>query len=202
MRDDAADEAPRRGRPRSEASHRAVLVAAAELLEEMPYEDITVEGIAAAAGVGKQTIYRWWSNKSAVVLEAFLAGHIDSNFAPIPDTGDLRADLTSWMAEAIRVGLSDNALAIARSLLSAMLHSGDRAGQLVEDYRVWDRGVLAERIRAEVSAGRVRADVDPDIAAAALIDPVILRIIAEGEPDQDWGRALVLTVLDGITSSD
>lgn len=164
----------------------------------MPYDDITVEGIAAAAGVGKQTIYRWWPNKAAVVLEAFLAGHIDSHLATVPETGDLRADLTAWMDEALRISFTENSLVIARSILSAMLQSGDRADELLEDYRVWDQGILAERIRAELDAGRLRADIDPRAAAAALIDPVILRIIAAGKPDQDWGRALVSTVLEGI----
>lgn len=175
-----------------------MLVAAARLLEEVPFEDITVEGIAAAAGVGKQTIYRWWDNKSAVILEAFLSGDVKSQFTSVPHTGDLRADLYDWMAEALRIGFTESALAMARSLLSALLHSGDGAKEMLDDYRVWDQDALTERIRAELATGSVHPGTDPRAAAAALIDPVILRIIAGGEPDQEWGRALVRTVLEGI----
>ncbi|WP_258934650.1 TetR/AcrR family transcriptional regulator [Nesterenkonia pannonica] len=91
----------KRGRPRSESSHRSVMEAVARLLDEQrfPYEEVTVEGIAAEACVGKQTIYRWWQNKAAVVLEALLTGYLRLDFDPVPDTGDLRADLHAWLDE-------------------------------------------------------------------------------------------------------
>ena len=60
------------GRPRSEASKIAILNATIDLLEESGYSTLTIEAIAAHAGVGKATIYRWWANKSFLVLDAFL----------------------------------------------------------------------------------------------------------------------------------
>ena len=65
---------PARGRRRSERSHEAILAATQRLLLERGYRELTIEGIAARAGVGKQTIYRWWPSKAALVLEAYLAG--------------------------------------------------------------------------------------------------------------------------------
>lgn len=59
-----------RGRRRSERSHEAIIAATQELLVERSYPEVTIEGIAARAGVGKQTIYRWWPSKAALVLEA------------------------------------------------------------------------------------------------------------------------------------
>ncbi|WP_159838366.1 TetR/AcrR family transcriptional regulator [Nocardia sp. CY41] len=62
-----------RGRPRSEDARRAILRVALELCERDGYQDLTIKAIADAAGVGRQTVYRWWPDKAAVLMEA-LAG--------------------------------------------------------------------------------------------------------------------------------
>ncbi|MFJ5101907.1 TetR/AcrR family transcriptional regulator [Streptomyces sp. NPDC088554] len=93
--------APGSTRRRSERSRRAIYDAALALVGEVGYARTTIEGIAARAGVGKQTIYRWWPSRAAVLLEAFLdraeqaAGEADggAGIDEIPDTGDLEADL-------------------------------------------------------------------------------------------------------------
>ena len=84
---------------RSERSRRAIYDAALDLVAEVGYPRTTIEGIAARAGVGKQTIYRWWGSKADVLLEAFLdlstqaAREAGQEPYAIPDTGDLAADL-------------------------------------------------------------------------------------------------------------
>jgi len=60
---------PRSGPVRSEAARQAILEATARLLVERGYDHLTMEGIAATAGVGKQTVYRWWPSKGAVIAE-------------------------------------------------------------------------------------------------------------------------------------
>lgn len=96
MSDTKAPDASRR----SERSRRAIFDAALALVSEAGYTKTTIEGIAARAGVGKQTIYRWWPSKAAVLLDAFLDLAAQANEAlggdaesEIPDTGDLAADL-------------------------------------------------------------------------------------------------------------
>ncbi|HST43532.1 MAG TPA: helix-turn-helix domain-containing protein, partial [Conexibacter sp.] len=79
---------------RSESSRRAVLAAADALIAEVGYRRLTIEAIAARAGVGKQTIYRWWPSKGAVVFDAFLARFEGGAEAPDwPDSGDLERDV-------------------------------------------------------------------------------------------------------------
>ena len=91
---DPSDRRASRGPRRSEASRRAILTAAFELVGEIGYQRLTIEGIAARAGVGKQTIYRWWPSKGAVLFDAFLALSEDPDGDPaLPDTGDLAADI-------------------------------------------------------------------------------------------------------------
>lgn len=85
------------GRPRSEATHRAILDAAANLLEAEPYARITVERIAAEAKVGKQSIYRWWDGKADVLLEAYTERALKGLLWPEP-TGAAIADLEALLA--------------------------------------------------------------------------------------------------------
>lgn len=116
MADDAES---RRGRPRSEEAHQAVLDAVARLLDDYghSYEELTVERIAAEAGVGKQTIYRWWKNKAAVVLESLMTGRLKLSFERVPNTGDLRADLTAWLDCELEKSEMDDTVVMARSLM-------------------------------------------------------------------------------------
>ena len=79
---------------RSERSRQAILAAALELVAEVGYAKLSIEGIASRAGVGKQTIYRWWPSKGAVLFDAVLAlSEDEAGDIALPDTGDLEADL-------------------------------------------------------------------------------------------------------------
>ncbi|CAM5684673.1 hypothetical protein SRIMM317S_03433 [Streptomyces rimosus subsp. rimosus] len=87
-----ANKTPPDSTRRSERSRRAIYDAALALVGEVGYNKLTIEGIAARAGVGKQTIYRWWPSKAAVLLDAFTQD-VEGYEAGMPDTGDLAADL-------------------------------------------------------------------------------------------------------------
>lgn len=96
------DETPARGRPRSETARRAVLDAALRLCQSGGYQALTIKGIAETAGVGRQTVYRWWPAKQDILIDALRdlglrkAEHLD------PDTGhtlrDVQALLTATFA--------------------------------------------------------------------------------------------------------
>lgn len=79
------------GRPRSEKTKQAILSAAYELLLENSFGAVTVEKIAERAGVSKATIYKWWPNKAAVVIDAFFDAAVVR--LPIPDTGSTINDM-------------------------------------------------------------------------------------------------------------
>src|SRR5580658_1621972 len=80
-----------RGRPRDEVARQRILKAALELMEETTFAQVTAEAIAERAGAGKATVYRWWPNKAAVVIEAFREAVTPE--LPFPDTASLRDDL-------------------------------------------------------------------------------------------------------------
>src|SRR5439155_4247349 len=85
---------------RSDRSRLAIVDAALALCREHGYARVSIEAIAARAGVGKQTIYRWWPSKGAVVLEAFerVAAEI-----PVPDTGDVASDMRPFLTDVVRL---------------------------------------------------------------------------------------------------
>ena len=86
---------------RSDRARKAILAAALELSRDPGFEATSVEAIARRAGVGKQTIYRWWPSKGAVVLEA-LNEQAGATLA-FPDTGDVVADLRTQMSDVAKI---------------------------------------------------------------------------------------------------
>jgi AcrR family transcriptional regulator len=89
------------GRPRSEASRKAILDASLSLAASRGYGAVTIDGIAAEAGVGKQTIYRWWSSRAAVMLSAIR--EVASLHIHDPDTGDFERDLVGFLADTYEI---------------------------------------------------------------------------------------------------
>jgi AcrR family transcriptional regulator len=119
-----------RGRPRSEKSRVAVLEAAAGMIVDSSFQDLTIEGIAAAAGVGKQTIYRWWGSKAGVVVEAMAEGYLQAPLDTPADTGDLRADLHDWLLELKAEIEAPEVARLIQAILSALTSAGDTSAAI------------------------------------------------------------------------
>jgi AcrR family transcriptional regulator len=88
------------GRPRSAQAHQAIITAALELLVERGFDGMSLEAVATRAGVGKKTIYRRWSSKEALVIDALSELHTEP--PPVADTGNFRADMVTLFREEIR----------------------------------------------------------------------------------------------------
>lgn len=195
-------ETKQRGRPRSEQAHQRIMEATSRLLSHSSYESITVERIAAEAGVGKQTIYRWWPNRASVVLEAVLSGYANLELVPMPDTGNLSADLHSWMRGMITEGFRDQYVAMARSLMAAGLEGMPSTRELLQQDQLWDSGALSNRLRVAAERGEVRPDAPLAAAASALTDPLVFHITTGKARSQQWGAGLVDIVVRGIAARD
>ncbi|MFE2203610.1 MULTISPECIES: TetR/AcrR family transcriptional regulator [Streptomyces] len=174
---------------RSDRSRRAILDAALALVTEVGYRRTTIEGIAARAGVGKQTIYRWWPSKAAVLMDAFLdlAGRSaegagsgedassDEAAQGIPDTGDLAADLKLVLRATVDE-LNDPVLeAPTRALTAEGIVDAKLGAAFVHKLLDPQLALYVTRLRAAQEAGDVRADVDPRIALELLIGPLMHR---------------------------
>jgi len=175
-------------RRRSDRAHAAILEAASQTVQELGYGKTTIEGIAARAGVGKQTIYRWWSSKGAVVIDALLAGQTETDW---PDSGDLGTDLrlvlrattlefaderTSATLRALMLDMQDDP-ALSESVMTRML------GPQLE--------ATKRRLRSAQQAGQVDAAVDLDLAVEVIFGPIYHRWILRTHPfDEAYADAL------------
>ena len=81
-------------RPRSDATHQAILEAASKILKEKGYSKLTIEGIARQSGAGKPTIYRWWPSKMAILIELY--DRETTQLLAIKETGVLKDEITQW----------------------------------------------------------------------------------------------------------
>ncbi|MFF3497749.1 TetR/AcrR family transcriptional regulator [Streptomyces sp. NPDC003247] len=173
---------------RSEKSRRAIYEAALALVGEVGYPRTTIEGIAARAGVGKQTIYRWWGSKADVLLEAFLdlgeqaaeaAGQVPY---AIPDSGDLAADLKAVLRATVDELLDPRFEAPSRALTAEGLVNEQLGREFVTKLLEPSLRLYADRLRSAQAAGDVRADVDPRIALELFVSPLAQRWLQRTGP--------------------
>lgn len=156
---------------RSERSRKAILDATLALLHESGYSDLTVEAIAARAGVGKQTIYRWWPGRGAVVLDA-LADQLTSAGPPVlPDSGDMAADLRA-VVRAIVAELADPRLSATTRALTIETLSSETLAEQVRDRLLRPQlEAVKDRLMSAREAGQLWAGADLDQAVELLIGP-------------------------------
>ena len=182
----------RRGAHRSETARVAILEATARLFAERGYEHLSIEGIAAAAKVGKQTIYRWWPTKSDLVADCLLQGLLIPARLSIPDSGDLAADLEEWLLRVFAVIETPSGRGVLVSLIAAAT-SNDQIGARLRDSLGADES-LEERMRAGIAAGQLGPDALVEELSEALVGAVILKALS-GRPIVDADAARLVRAL-------
>jgi len=163
------------GRPRSEEAHTAILDAALELLVEVGYVALTVEGIAARAGVGKATIYRRWPSKLPLVIEAFerLPALEEA------DTGNLVVDLETMLESYVRVFNSTPLGAVYPSLVGECANDPELVS-LLSPLLMQRRRPLVRALARGVTRGELPPDLDLELAADLIVGPIAVRIFFSG----------------------
>jgi AcrR family transcriptional regulator len=186
-----------RGRPRSERSHRAILDAANEILEERGFVDLTMDEVAQRGGVSKATIYRRWPTKGTLVFEAFSADFLARQ--PLSDTGSLRGDLLAALRAWIR---TVNGTVTGRTLVG-LIAEVQRDAELAEIWR--ERFMTPVRAQHRVMIDRamereeVSADTDPEVVLDLLYGAAYHRLLQSHLPLSDrFAQAVVDTVVAGV----
>lgn len=179
---DAKDEAPtskKCGRPRSVEVHQAVLDAANSLLQERGFKATTLEAIAERAGASKVTIYRWWPNKAAVVMDAFMLAMRER--MPYPETISPLADLRTHMMAFCRV-LSAQPGTIVASLIAESVFDEELKEALRTRWLAPRREEAMSHLERAVQMGEMRADVDFEVVLDALYGPLYHRLVVRRAP--------------------
>ncbi|MBU8860913.1 MULTISPECIES: TetR/AcrR family transcriptional regulator [unclassified Micromonospora] len=185
---------------RNEQSRRAILAAALELLAETGYPALTVEAIAARAGVGKQTIYRWWRGKGAVILDA-LADDVPEVIA-LPDTGDLRADLRQVLRATVAEFADPRLSATTRAITIETLADEDLGAQARDRLLRPQLNAVRVRLEAAREAGQVRPDASLDQVVELLFGPLYHRwLLRNGPLTDDYADGIVDLVVAAVTPS-
>jgi AcrR family transcriptional regulator len=187
----------RRGRPRSQQADRAILEAAAQILAERGFGGMTMEEVASRAGVGKTTIYRRWSSRGTLALDAFLAEFRRQQ--PPTDTGTLRGDLLAALRAWIRSVTRTSAGPILAGLIAEAQQDPELAvawrERVVERLRVQHRTILDRA----VARGDIAAETDYEVVLDLLFGAAYHRLLHGHQPLTDkFAREVVDVIVAGI----
>ncbi|MFB6821722.1 TetR/AcrR family transcriptional regulator [Streptomyces virginiae] len=190
---------------RSDRSRRAILDAALALVGEVGYNKLTIEAIAARAGVGKQTIYRWWPSKAAVLLDASLAlfgdAETEADWAGFPDTGDLAADLKYVLRTTVDQFNDEKYDAPSRALTAAGATDPELGARFTEQLLEPQLALYEARLRTAVEAGLLAPDTDLRLVVEMLVGPLTYRWLMRTAPlTHAYTDALVDRVLGGVAN--
>ena len=187
----------KKGRRRSERSRRAILDGAAKLLTERGYADITIEGVAAEAGVGKTTIYRWWSTKAAIYIDLY--SELASQIVPPPDTGSIEKDLLLLIQGAFKL-YRNTAAGLALAGIVAEAQSNETVSKIVRTQFVPSRRevTLALLNRAR-KRGEIPADLNLEVVSELITATVWFHILVGNGPlKAPRAKQLLATIMTGI----
>ena len=187
--------AARRGRPRSDSTHRRILDAARELLTQGSFADFRMEHVAARAGVSKAAIYRRWSSKQALAQEVLV--ELTGPHITVAETGNTREELLAAVVNPMRAVTDTPFGPVIRSVMSQIATDpklGDPFRATVVQAR---RAEVAKVIERGIARGDLRADADSTIATELLVGPVYFRVMFGGELTLDFANRVVDAVLDG-----
>lgn len=163
-------------RRRSEKSRTAIVTATRELLLERGFDGLTIEAVAARAGVGKQTIYRWWPTRPALVADVMLKD-ADKLLASVNHSGDLSTDLVGWVGKLFASLTTPRGSAMLRTLTVACMEHEDTAVKL----RAGFSAPLHDSVRARLLAGGIN-EVVAESAADAIVGGVVYPILSGAQP--------------------
>ncbi|GAA1953946.1 TetR/AcrR family transcriptional regulator [Catenulispora subtropica] len=177
---DQRDRRRRPGRPRSEAAERAILDAVLELLGQgVPYRSLSMEQVAASAGVGKATVYRRWQNKEALVVDAVTTLWTECPTPDLTDGEPTRNLLVEYLENMADLMHSDRAGLVFASVMATAMTNPElvrRYQQVAIEPR---RDQMRAILRHGIAAGELRADLDIELTVRMLAGPVVLTMKTE-----------------------
>jgi AcrR family transcriptional regulator len=187
------------GRPRSEHARQAILRSTLKLLQHAGFPDLSIEAIAADAGVGKATVYRWWPNKGALVVDAFASSA--EHKLHFPDTGSVYRDMSLQMNQFLGI------LRTRRGrIVAALLGAGQSDPELLQAFR--ERFLRPRRqeayktLRRGIERGELPRNLDLDLVLDILYGAVYMRfLIRHDELSEGYVKEVCRIVLGNAAAS-
>jgi AcrR family transcriptional regulator len=165
-------------------------------MDETAFAQVTAEAIAARAGVSKATVYRWWPNKAAVVIEAFREAVTPE--LPLRNTGSLRHDLAQQMRNFARM-LSGAGGRMLRSFIVAARSDPEVAAAFRSIWSDPRRAEAKQILREKQASGQLRRNADLDLVLDSLYGPLYYRFLVKNEaPSQRYAEAMAEMVIEGL----
>jgi AcrR family transcriptional regulator len=190
----------RPGRPPSPRAEQAILAATRELLAEGGVQRLTVEGVAARAGVAKTTIYRRYRSKDELAL-AVLVDMVE-HVASVPEVGDTRAQLVAFVDRAVKILDSTLMGRVMQGLVSDLATDPELARAFRERVVALRVAELQRLIERGIARGELRPDADYELVNELLFGPVYYRLLLSGAPlDDKLAERVVTAVLPAFTGA-
>jgi AcrR family transcriptional regulator len=189
------DRSRRPGRPREEATEQAITAAARQVLADKGVARMSMEHVAAKAGVAKSTLYRRWPSKIELAVHAVAATFDEIE---IDDHGSLAADMRAGIGEAARLLRDPSTGGAYAALLAESARDPDGVGVRVrESLSTRLHALVAISVERAIDRGEIRRDmIDVDLLADVVVGSVMHRALATGEPDEAFVDGLIALLAD------
>lgn len=183
-----------RGRPKDPEVDAAIVRAAAETMVAVGFQRMTVPGVAAAAGVAKTTVYRRYPTTAELALVAI--SHLNAS-NPGPDTGSARDDLVlllEWVRKRFDLSVTGTLLVEERAHPELLAAARDQMiVPAIERFRLV--------LRRGIDRGELRADLDVDAAAHAVLGSFFPRYLERGRPKAGWAESVVAALWPALAAA-
>ncbi|HZD00291.1 MAG TPA: TetR/AcrR family transcriptional regulator [Actinomycetes bacterium] len=184
------------GRPRSERAHQAILQATTELLLEQGFAEMSVEGVASRAGVGKATIYRRWPSKADLVAEAI--AQLSHKVLDPVDTGSVRGDLIVLSEQAFHTQEAGDVTQIMIKLMSERARHPELQDAFMRRVVQPRRRVVADVLERGIARGELRQDVDVELLVDLLAGVIMYRSLLTAKHFPPLDREALERVIDMV----
>ena len=185
------------GRPRSEKARKAVIRSTLALLKRTGFHELSIEAVAAHAGVGKATVYRWWANKGELVIDAFVSA-VEKELR-FPSAGPVLQSIHVQMRRWTVIFRSP-----LGQIVATVIGAGQSEPEILEAFRshwVEPRRVEARILLREAMKRReIRADLDPDTVLDLLYGPLYIRLLLKHAPLDEEFVDIVFEAVSPILS--
>src|SRR3954453_23016234 len=158
----------------------AILDATRELLAESGVHGLTMEGVAARAGVAKTTVYRRWRSKDELALAVLI--DMVEQVAAVPEQDDTRAELVAFVEGAVRILGRTLMGRVMQGLVSELAASPELAKAFQERVVALRIGEVRRIVERGIARGDLREGVDLDLAHELLFGPIYYRLLLSGAP--------------------